>query len=77
MEISQGNSLCLPVSQKSKTVIFFSFYKIGEQEGGTGPMGKGRVDTSGREKMAGKGGRRVNMMQKMCTHVGKCKNDTC
>jgi hypothetical protein len=25
----------------------------------------------------GKGGRRVNMVQKLCTNVCKCKNDTC
>jgi mannose/cellobiose epimerase-like protein (N-acyl-D-glucosamine 2-epimerase family) len=27
--------------------------------------------------MFGKGGRRVNMLQKICTHVSKRKNDTC
>jgi hypothetical protein len=37
----------------------------------------GRVGTSGAEEVAGKGSRRVNMVQKMCTHVCKCKNDTC
>jgi hypothetical protein len=35
------------------------------------------VDTSGKGKMAGKGGRRMNTVQIMCTHVCKCKNDTC
>jgi hypothetical protein len=25
----------------------------------------------------GKGGRRMNMVQKMCTHICKCKNGTC
>jgi hypothetical protein len=53
------------------------FYKIGEQEGGTVlPRGRG-VGTSGRGEVMGKGGRRVNVVQKMCTHVSKCKNDTC
>jgi hypothetical protein len=27
--------------------------------------------------VAGKGGRRMNTVQKMCTHVCKCKNDNC
>jgi hypothetical protein len=38
------------------------------------PRGLG---TSGRGKVAGKGDRRVNMVQKMGTHVHKCKNETC
>jgi hypothetical protein len=36
-----------------------------------------RAGTSGRGEVLGKGDRRVNMLQKMCTHVSKCKNDTC
>jgi hypothetical protein len=32
-----------------------------------------RTGTSGSGKMMGKGGRRVNTVQTMCTHVGKCK----
>jgi hypothetical protein len=27
--------------------------------------------------VAGKGDRRVNTVQTLCTHVCKCKNDTC
>jgi hypothetical protein len=27
--------------------------------------------------MTGKGGRRVNTMQKLCAHMNKCKNDSC
>jgi hypothetical protein len=34
------------------------------------------VGSSGKEEVAGKGGRRVNIVQKMCTHVCKCKNET-
>jgi hypothetical protein len=30
-----------------------------------------------KREVAEKGGRRVNMVQKLCTHVCKCKNDTC
>jgi hypothetical protein len=29
------------------------------------------------EEVLGKGSRMVNVVQKMCTHVYKCKNDTC
>jgi hypothetical protein len=36
----------------------------------------GRAGTSGRGEVLGKGGRRANTVQKMCTHVNKCKNDT-
>jgi predicted RNA-binding protein YlqC (UPF0109 family) len=33
--------------------------------------------TSGRGKVLGKECRRVNMVQTLCTHVCKRKNDTC
>jgi hypothetical protein len=58
---------------------FFSFflYKIGEQEGRIGHSGGWGVGTSQKGGWQGKGGRRVNMMQIVCTHVCKCKNDTC
>jgi hypothetical protein len=48
-------------------VFSFFFYKIGEQESGTGPA-------QWRGKVTGKGVRRV---KKMYTHICKCKNDTC
>jgi hypothetical protein len=32
---------------------------------------------SGRGKVVGKWGRRVNTVQKLCTHSCKCNNDTC
>jgi hypothetical protein len=51
---------------------FLLFYKIGEHEGGTGPMG-GRGGTSGRGEEIGKGCRRVNMVEILCTHVCKQK----
>jgi hypothetical protein len=34
-------------------------------------------ETCGRGEVAGKGGRRMNMVQKLHAHVCKCKNDTC
>jgi hypothetical protein len=44
MEMSQGNSLCRYLKQAKKSFLFvfsFFFYKIGEQEGGTGPVDGG------------------------------------
>jgi hypothetical protein len=70
-----------PLSQTSKNVIFFFFFfplkKLENRKveqvlpGGRGaelvPMGEGSV----RER-----GRRVNMVQILCTHVCECKNNT-
>jgi hypothetical protein len=53
--------------KQTKMAFFFSFYKSGEQEGRTGPLWG--VGTSGRREDVGKGCRRVNMMQILCTHV--------
>jgi hypothetical protein len=83
MEISQGNLLCSYLySNKLKCHVFlfylflFFFYKIREQEGGASPaQGGGSGNSEGRG--IGERGRRVNMVQKMCTRVYKCKNDTC
>jgi hypothetical protein len=74
MEISQGNSLCSYLKQ-NKNVIFF-FYIIGEQEGGIGPVGGG-IGTTGSGEDVGKGCRRVNMVQILCVHICKWKNDAC
>jgi hypothetical protein len=81
MEMPQGNSLCSYVYLKQARISCFSFYflsfffyKIGQQESRTGPaqgVGLALVGRS-REK-----DRRMNMVQKMCTHLCKCKNDTC
>jgi hypothetical protein len=79
MEISYGNSLCsylylnLAKMSSFSFIFYLFFYKIREQESRSGAAG-GRAGTSGRE---GKGGRRMNMLQIMYTHVCKCKNDTC
>jgi hypothetical protein len=62
---------------------FFSFfYKIGEQEGRICPAWG--VDTSGRVEEVRKGEFRkeftflkVNIVQILCTHVWKWKDDTC
>jgi hypothetical protein len=75
VEISQGNSLHKYLYLKQAKMSCFSFYlfsfffyKIRKQ--------KGRIGTSGRGEVLEKGGRRMNMVQKMCTHVSKCKKDT-
>jgi hypothetical protein len=81
MEISQGNSLCCYFYLKQAKMSFFFlffFYQIREQNGGTGPAQGGGVGTSGRTEVVGKGvcvG--VNIVQMLCTHACKCKNDTC
>jgi hypothetical protein len=58
----------------SKNIIFF-FYKIGKQEGGTGPVWG--VSTSGRGEKVGKRCRRVNMVKILSIYVCKWKNATC
>jgi hypothetical protein len=55
----------------------FSTYNIGEQEGGTSPAQEGGLAPVGGGRCWVKGGRRVNTMQKMCTHVCNCNNSTC
>jgi hypothetical protein len=61
--------------------LFFSSTKsensrVEQAEGEVGRSGEG-FGSSGRGEVKGKGFRRVNKMQKTCTYVCKCKNDTC
>jgi hypothetical protein len=77
MELSQGNSLCSYFYLKQAKMSFFFFYKIREQEGRAGPAWGEQCWYRGRGRGVGKGDRRVNMAQILCTHVCKCKNDTC
>jgi hypothetical protein len=51
------------------------FYKIGEQEGRTGPV-RG-IGTSGSGKEVGKECQRVNIVQIVCTHVCRWKKGAC
>jgi hypothetical protein len=62
------------LNKQKYNISFFSFffYKIREQEGRKGTAGNG-----GSVPVAGKGYRRVNAVQILCTHVCKYKNDTC
>jgi hypothetical protein len=55
--------------------FFFLFYKIRKQEGGTGLVWG--VGISGSVEEVGKGFGRVNIVQILCIHVCKWKNDTC
>jgi hypothetical protein len=79
MEISQRKSLGSYLSLKQpKKMSFFSFffYKIREQEGETGPAQVGE-GYQWEGEVVGKKSRRMHIAQNMCTHVCKCKNDTC
>jgi hypothetical protein len=66
-------SLC---SYFKQTGMSFSFYyKLKEQEGGTGPVLGVLYQWEGEE--VGKGYSRVNMVQILCTHVRKWRNEIC
>jgi hypothetical protein len=54
---------------------FFFFYKIRKQEGTTVPVWW--VGNNGMRKDVSKRFSRVNIVQILCAHVCKWKNDTC
>jgi hypothetical protein len=64
MEVSKGNKCIAILNNKTVT-----FYKNGELVG--------RVGTSGKWEDVRRRYRRVNMVEKLCTHVCKQKNGTC
>jgi hypothetical protein len=70
MEVPQGNSLYSYLKQAKISFIFFLFCK-------TGIGGQSRsCDNNKRGEEVGKGCRRVNIVQKLCTHeycVHMCK----
>jgi hypothetical protein len=76
MEMPQENSLAAILS---KNVIIFSFANQRTREwnksGGRGVQGKAGTTKRGEE--VAKGCNMVNMVQTLCTHVCKWKNDTC
>jgi hypothetical protein len=83
MEKTKGNSLCSCLYLKlAKTPCFsfyllgFFFYEIEEQRvEWVLPRGWGWHQWEGGGVR--QGGKKVNMVQIMYTHVCKCKNDTC
>jgi hypothetical protein len=89
METLQVYSLCSYLYLKLAKMPCFScyplvffFYKIREEESRTGFPGgmgvRGGAVWHLWEKGAGRiKGKRMNIMQRMHTHVYKCKNDTC
>jgi hypothetical protein len=70
MEMSQ--TPCIAILHKQKCPFVF-FYKMGKQKGRTCPAWG--IGISGREEVE-KGHGKVNIVQMLCTHVCKCKNDT-
>jgi hypothetical protein len=74
IEMSQGNSL-YSYLKETKMSFFFSFTKLqnrrAEQALSWGWYQCGRVED------VGKGFTRVNMVQILCTHVCKWKNEAC
>jgi hypothetical protein len=76
MEVPQGNSLCSYLKEVKMSFLFPFFCKIREQEGGTGLVSGGVVDTRGKGEKVGKGCKRVNLLQILCTHECKWKKHT-
>jgi hypothetical protein len=73
MEMSQEYYLYSYLKQTKMS--FFFFHKIGEQEGEAGPVWV--VGTSGRDEDVGRGCRRMDIIQILCTHVCKWKIEGC
>jgi hypothetical protein len=71
MEMSQGNSLYL----KQTKMSFSSFTKAENRR--AEQFLSGGVGSSGRREDVWKRCRRVNMLQILCIHVYKWKNETC
>jgi hypothetical protein len=73
METSQGNQ-CIAILNKQ--ICHFVFYKSGEEEGNTGVVWR-LVQVGYNWGDVGRGCRRVNKVQILCTHVCKWENDIC
>jgi hypothetical protein len=60
-------------------ILSFLFFHVHNwRTGGQNkPCPEGSAGSSRRRELLGKGDMKVNMIQKMCMHVGKCKNDNC
>jgi hypothetical protein len=70
--MSQGNNLYTYLKQTKISFVSF-FYKIREQEGGTGPSWGGWYRWRGKE--VGKECARMNIVQILCTHICKLKGE--
>jgi hypothetical protein len=58
--------------------LFYLFFPTEFENGGAEwVLPGGKAGTSARGEVLGKGGRRWIWCNKMCTHVSKCKSDTC
>jgi hypothetical protein len=55
---------------------FFSLFSSAKSENRRQSCLRGKVGTHGRGKVVRKGGRKVNIVQKMYTHACNCNNDT-
>jgi hypothetical protein len=72
METSQGNSLCSYLYHKQKCHVFlflFFFFIKSDNRRAEQVCPVGRIGPSGRGEVVGEGDRRVNIVQKMCTHI--------
>jgi hypothetical protein len=72
MDMSQENTL---YSYLKQTNMLFSFSKTENKK--TKQALSGGVDTSGTGEDVGKRCKRVNVVEILCTHVYKWKNETC
>jgi hypothetical protein len=71
--MSQGNS-CVAILKKQKCLFFFSFTKSENRRAEQVLRG---VCYQWERKKVGKGHGRVKIVQILCTHVCKWKNETC
>jgi hypothetical protein len=80
MEIPQGNFLCsyfyLKQTKCLDVLVLFPLLQNQRTRGWNRSCPVGSAGTSGGGEEAGKGGRRVNIVQKVCTHACKFNNDT-
>jgi hypothetical protein len=73
--VPQGNSLCKYLKQAKLSFFFLSLAKSKNRR--EEQILPGGIDTSRRGKDMGKGCKRVNMVQILCTHEWEWRKDTC
>jgi hypothetical protein len=77
MEISQGNSLGTYLYLKQAKNVFHFIFSLFSSTKSENKSTQSESWHLWQGEVLGKRDRRINMVQKMCTHVCKCKNDTC